>query len=222
MDTARSARPPQSLRPTICSPGWSMAATKPGCLLLTAGYDEVAPFYGRYACPQGALGEVDPFGATSLHDAIAAAAERVVDAADGAPRGRRAHRRHRYGEPADAGARSRVSPAAIDVPVYIIAVVLPIDDPGARRARPGAKRHAPRRLARSKTSRRGRAARCITAARRSARAGGPAGDRRAAPPVFDRVRAGRGAGWHPIEIRTYAEGPRGSDARRLRRRQRVE
>ena len=33
--------------------------------------------------------------------------------------------------------------AAIDVPVYIIATVLPIDDPGSDRATPGAKRQAP-------------------------------------------------------------------------------
>ena len=33
--------------------------------------------------------------------------------------------------------------AAIDVPVYIIATVLPIDNPGHERATPGAKKQAP-------------------------------------------------------------------------------
>ena len=39
---------------------------------------EVAPFTVDTRALQGALGEVDPFGATSLHDAIAEAAERVA------------------------------------------------------------------------------------------------------------------------------------------------
>ena len=38
---------------------------------------EVAPFTVDTRALKGALGEVDPFGATSLHDAILAAAERV-------------------------------------------------------------------------------------------------------------------------------------------------
>ncbi|MCA1586889.1 MAG: VWA domain-containing protein [Acidobacteria bacterium] len=40
---------------------------------------EVAPFTVDTRALQGALGEVDPFGATSLHDAIAAAAQRVSE-----------------------------------------------------------------------------------------------------------------------------------------------
>jgi Ca-activated chloride channel homolog len=39
---------------------------------------EVAPFTVDTRTLQGALGEVDPFGATSLHDAIAEAAKRVA------------------------------------------------------------------------------------------------------------------------------------------------
>ena len=39
---------------------------------------EVAPFTVDTRALQGALGEVDPFGATSLHDAIAEAAERAA------------------------------------------------------------------------------------------------------------------------------------------------
>ena len=39
---------------------------------------EVAPFSVDTRALKGALGEVDPFGATSLHDAVAAAADRVA------------------------------------------------------------------------------------------------------------------------------------------------
>ena len=52
---------------------------------------EVAPFTVDTRALKGALGEVDPFGATSLHDAISAAAERVADSPDGAARGGGAH-----------------------------------------------------------------------------------------------------------------------------------
>ena len=38
---------------------------------------EVAPFTVDTRALQGALGEVDPFGATSLHDAIAETAKRI-------------------------------------------------------------------------------------------------------------------------------------------------
>ena len=38
----------------------------------------MAPFTVDTRALKGALGEVDPFGATSLHDAISAAAERVA------------------------------------------------------------------------------------------------------------------------------------------------
>ena len=41
---------------------------------------EVAPFTVDTRALQGALGEVDPFGATSLHDAIAEAARRAARA----------------------------------------------------------------------------------------------------------------------------------------------
>ena len=103
---------------------------------------EVAPFSVDTRALKGALGEVDPFGATSLHDAISAAAERVA----ARPMARRAVVVLTDGidtasrlTPAQVSAKA----AAIDVPVYIIAVVLPIDDPGSDRATPGAKRTAP-------------------------------------------------------------------------------
>jgi VWFA-related protein len=102
----------------------------------------VAPFSVDTRALKGALGEVDPFGATSLHDAISAAAERVATR----PMARRAVVVLTDGidtasrlTPAQVSAKA----AAIDVPVYIIAVVLPIDDPGSDRATPGAKRQAP-------------------------------------------------------------------------------
>ena len=103
---------------------------------------EVAPFSVDTRALKGALGEVDPFGATSLHDAISAAAERVATR----PMARRAVVVLTDGidtasrmTPAQVSAKA----AAIDVPVYIIAVVLPIDDPGSDRATPGAKRTGP-------------------------------------------------------------------------------
>lgn len=102
---------------------------------------EVAPFTVDTRALKGALGEVDPFGATSLHDAIAAAAERVaarpfprravVVLTDGIDTSSRL-------TPAQVSAKA----AAIDVPVYIIATVLPIDDPSSDRATPGAKKEA--------------------------------------------------------------------------------
>jgi Ca-activated chloride channel homolog len=163
---------------------------------------EVAPFSVDTRALKGALGEVDPFGATSLHDAIAAAAERVA----ARPMARRAVVVLTDGidtasrlTPAQVSAKA----AAIDVPVYIIATVLPIDDPTSDRATPGSKRQAPASigtiedLARwtggalhySSTS---------ASAYQSARA------------VIDELRhlyliafePGAEPGWHPIEIRT--------------------
>lgn len=127
---------------------------------------EVAPFTVDTRALKGALGEVDPFGATSLHDAILAAAERVATR----PTARRAVVVLTDGidtssqwTPAQVSAKA----AAIDVPVYIIATVLPIDDPSSDLATPGSRRQAPCRSARLKTSRDGPAVRCTTAAARS-------------------------------------------------------
>ncbi len=90
---------------------------------------EVAPFTVDTRALQGALGEVDPFGATSLHDAIAEAAKRAA-ARTGR---RRAVVVITDGIDTSSGLKpSEVSAiaSAIDVPVYIIATVLPIDHPG--------------------------------------------------------------------------------------------
>jgi VWFA-related protein len=90
---------------------------------------EVAPFTVDTRALQGALGEVDPFGATSLHDAIAEAAKRVatrtgrrlalVVITDGVDNG----------SGLTPGQVSGIA-SAIDVPVYIMATVLPIDHVG--------------------------------------------------------------------------------------------
>jgi VWFA-related protein len=90
---------------------------------------EVAPFTVDTRALQGALGEVDPFGATSLHDAIAEAAKRAAT---------RTGRRRAVVVITDGiDTSSGLTPgqvsaiaSAIDVPVYIIATVLPIDHPG--------------------------------------------------------------------------------------------
>ncbi|HUE86877.1 MAG TPA: VWA domain-containing protein [Vicinamibacterales bacterium] len=96
---------------------------------------EVAPFTVDTRALQGALGEVDPFGATSLHDAIADAARRVATRTGG----RRAVVVITDGIDTASGLTpGEVSgiASAIDVPVYIMATVLPIDHIGREGALP--------------------------------------------------------------------------------------
>ncbi|HUE86070.1 MAG TPA: VWA domain-containing protein [Vicinamibacterales bacterium] len=98
---------------------------------------EVAPFTVDTRVLQGALGEVDPFGATSLHDAIAEAARRVATRTGG----RRAVVVITDGIDTASGLTpGEVSgiASAIDVPVYIMATVLPIDHIGREGALPRA------------------------------------------------------------------------------------
>lgn len=163
---------------------------------------EVAPFTVDTRALKGALGEVDPFGATSLHDAISAAAERVA----ARPTARRAVVVLTDGvdtasrlTPAEVSAKA----AAIDVPVYIIAVVLPIDDPGSDRATPGSKRQAPASVGTIEDlSRWTGGALYYSSTSVSAY--------QAARAVIDELRhlyliafePGSEPGWHPIEIRT--------------------
>lgn len=98
---------------------------------------EVAPFTVDTRALQGALGEVDPFGATSLHDAIAATARQI---------GERSGRRRAVVVLTDGiDTASRLTPAevsglasAIDVPVYIIATVMALDNPDLNDRRPRA------------------------------------------------------------------------------------
>jgi hypothetical protein len=93
--------------------------------------------------------------------------------------------------------------AAIDVPVYVIATVLPIDDPGSERATPQARATAPAKIGTIEDLARwtgGALFYSSTAASASA----------AARAVIDELRhlyliafePGMDAGWHPLEIRT--------------------
>ena len=89
----------------------------------------VAPFTVDTRALQGALGEVDPFGATSLHDAIADAARQAAT--------RNGRRRAVVVITDGVDTASGLTPAevsgiasSIDVPVYILATVMPIDHPG--------------------------------------------------------------------------------------------
>ena len=163
---------------------------------------EVAPFSVDTRALKGALGEVDPFGATSLHDAISATAERVATR----PNARRAVVVLTDG----IDTASRLSPAqvsakaaAIDVPIYIIATVLPIDDPGHERATPGAKRQAPAEIGTIEDLARWTGG-ALYYSSTSASA------YQAARAVVDELRhiyliafePGVEPGWHPIEIRT--------------------
>ncbi len=163
---------------------------------------EVAPFTVDTRALKGALGEVDPFGATSLHDAISAAAERVATR----PMARRAVVVLTDGvdtssqlSPAQVSAKA----AAIDVPVYIIAVVLPIDDPGSDRATPSSQRRAPASVGTIEDLARWTGG-ALYYSSTSASA------YKAAGAVIDELRhlyliafePGAAAGWHPLEIRT--------------------
>jgi Ca-activated chloride channel homolog len=162
---------------------------------------EVAPFTVDTRALQGALGEVDPFGATSLHDAIADTAKKISE---------RANRRRAIVVLTDGiDTASRLSPAEvsgiaseIDVPVYVIAVVLPIDNPDAS-GKPAGAEDVPVSVG--------------TIRELAAWTGGelfyastPSDTSKVARQVVRELRQqyliafepSGGAGWHPIEIRT--------------------
>jgi Ca-activated chloride channel family protein len=163
---------------------------------------EVAPFSVDTRALQGALGEVDPFGATSLHDAIAEAATRVAQ--------RPAQRRAVVVLTDGIDTSSKQTPAAvsataaaIDVPVYVIAVVLPIDNPSSERATPQARSTTPSKAGTIEDLARwtgGALFYSSTAASAST----------AARAVIEELKhlyliafePGADAGWHPLEIRT--------------------
>jgi Ca-activated chloride channel family protein len=163
---------------------------------------EVAPFTVDTRALNGALGEVDPFGATSLHDAISEAADRVA---------RRNHPRRAVVVLTDGiDTSSSQSPAqvsglaaAIDVPVYVIAVVMPIDDPGSDRATPQSSVKAPAHIGTVEDL-----ARWTGGALHYA--SNPVATSKAAKDVIDELRnlyligfePGTATGWHPIEVRT--------------------
>jgi VWFA-related protein len=91
--------------------------------------DELEPFSSKQSHMPTSLERIEPFGMTSLHDAIAETARRV------AQRGR-AHRAVIVlTDGIDTSSRltaGQVSgmASAIDVPVYVLAVVSPLDHPG--------------------------------------------------------------------------------------------
>lgn len=163
---------------------------------------EVAPFTVDTRALNGALGEVDPFGATSLHDAIAETAERVA---------LRTHPRRAVVVLTDGiDTSSSKTPAevsgvaaAIDVPVYVIASVLSIDDPGSERATPQARLRAPAHIGTIEDLARwtGGALHYVST---------PAAATRAAKDVVEELRhlyligfePGAAPGWHPLEVRT--------------------
>ncbi|MEO8680459.1 MAG: VWA domain-containing protein [Vicinamibacterales bacterium] len=162
---------------------------------------EVAPFTVDTRSLQGALGEVDPFGATSLHDAIAEAAARVALR----PMGRRAVVVITDG----VDTSSRLSPAevsskaaAIDVPVYVIAVVQSIDNPDSDRATPQASRKAPVSVGTIEDLARWTGGSLFYSSTSASAS-------KAARDVIDELRQlyligfepGAAAGWHPLEIR---------------------
>ncbi len=162
---------------------------------------EVAPFTVDTRALQGALGEVDPFGATSLHDAIADTAKRISE---------RANKRRAIVVLTDGiDTASRLTPAdvsgiasEIDVPVYVVAVVLPIDNPDAN-GRPSEGDDVPVAVG--------------TIRELAAWTGGelfyastPSDTSKVARQIVRELRQqyliafepSAGAGWHPIEIRT--------------------
>jgi Ca-activated chloride channel family protein len=90
---------------------------------------ELRPFTGNVAEVTAAFDHLKPFGATSLRDAIAATARRVVE------RGRMRRAVVVLTDGVDTASRLSGSEVAaiassIDVPVYIVAVVSPLDHPG--------------------------------------------------------------------------------------------
>jgi Ca-activated chloride channel family protein len=94
---------------------------------------EMQPFTTDVGKVQRALYQTQPFGKTSLYDAIAETAERVAD---------RATRRSAVlvlTDGIDTGSRRTVAEvsglaSSIDVPVYLIVVVSPLDHPGTEKA----------------------------------------------------------------------------------------
>jgi Ca-activated chloride channel family protein len=162
---------------------------------------EVAPFTVDTRALQGALGEVDPFGATSLHDAIAEAAKRAAT---------RTGRRRAVVVITDGiDTSSSLTPgevsaiaSSIDVPVYVIATVLPIDHPG----REGSVRPEPESIDIDASV----ANLATWTGGASYYASTPADTSHAARQVLDELRQqyvlafepARATGWRPLEIRT--------------------
>ena len=162
---------------------------------------EVAPFSVDTRALRSALGEVDSFGATSLHDAILEAASRVSI--------RPALRRAVVVLTDGIDTSSRFSPAevsgqaaAIDVPIYIIATVQAIDNPESDHATPGSRRQAAATVGTIEDMARWTGGRLLYSST-------SASAHKAARAIVDELRnlyliafePGAEPGWHPIEIR---------------------
>jgi VWFA-related protein len=119
-----------------------------GALRLGDGADEAAvfsfdmnlqslqPFTADPGAIEHALARVAPYGQTSLYDAVGQTAKRVADTAPGDP-----HRRAVIVLTDGIDTSSEMTPqqvaaiaAAIDVPVYVVAVVSPLDHAGTAAA----------------------------------------------------------------------------------------
>lgn len=161
---------------------------------------DVAPFTSDVRTLTGVLGQMTPFGATSLHDAIAAAAAKVSQ---------RVHPRRAVIVLTDGvDTSSRYTPAevsgqasAIDVQVHVIALVLPIDDPSSDRATPQASRTAPAGSVSDLARWTGGTMRYASDMRAAQRAVREMVDELRHHYVLGIEPLG-GAGWHPLDIRT--------------------
>ena len=97
--------------------------------------DRVTPFTSDLTKLEAALAHVkSPYGQTSMYDAIAETARwspATGQARDGSAAKRRGgvDRWDRHAQPPHARSRSSTIASSIDIPVYIVAVMSPIDDP---------------------------------------------------------------------------------------------
>jgi VWFA-related protein len=118
---------------------WLEARDEAAVYTFDTNLDEIAPFTTGLKQLPTSLSEVLPFGATSLHDAIAQTAERTA---------RLEGRRRAVAVFTDGNDNaSHLQPqevsavaSAIDVPVFIFGIVAPIDNPGAEVALPSSSR----------------------------------------------------------------------------------
>jgi Ca-activated chloride channel homolog len=128
MDVARRVRAAQDAAHHLLS--WLRPKTDEVALYaFDTRLQELRPFSGNVESVLAAFNEVQPFGMTSLRDAIAATADRVVE------RGRLRRAVIVLTDGVDTASRLSAAEvasiaSAVDVPVYIVAVVTPLDHPG--------------------------------------------------------------------------------------------
>jgi Ca-activated chloride channel family protein len=179
---------------------WLGAGDEAAVFTFDTRLDEIAPFTAGLGRLPDTLSAIAPFGATSLHDAIATTAERFDD---------RGPRRRAVVVLTDGNdTASRLTPgevsgiaSAIDVPVYILGIVPSIDNPsadGATGAAAGAGRWSALRDLAHWTG------------GNLFFASSPAARSLVAQQVIDELRhqyfivfeAGANPGWHPLIVRT--------------------